>query len=382
MTERLPQTAYTDVGWFKNEQHTVFANAWIAAGIVHDFKDPGDFRTVQCGTARLVVIRDKDGELRAFHNFCRHRGAVLLDDQGGNCGGALVCPYHRWTYSLDGSLRGVPDKAECFPNLDQSANGLKPAAMGVFRDIVFVNPNPGADFETWIAPLEQREWPHDLAASDVKEAVPLFYDMKCDWKIYVENALDGYHLSYLHEKTIGGPAPGLNAWEMTGDHLIWYSTEEGIRHRLPLKIRKKYGTAGAIKSAVTPGYGGVYYLFPATLLLLTPWAFSYSTLHPVAPGRCHLSMRHWVGPGQKTDLRKYIQGYDKATNIISSDKWTKHPLESGDFQTEDMWICEKIQQGLESPAYEHGPLAKGAGGEDAICLFHDLMSRSMESQLR
>ncbi|MEM7429272.1 MAG: aromatic ring-hydroxylating dioxygenase subunit alpha [Pseudomonadota bacterium] len=377
MTERLPQSAYTDTAWFTNELRTVFANAWIPAGTVHDFRAAGDYRTVLCGTAQIMVIRDKAGNLGAFHNFCRHRGAVLLDDREGNCGSVLVCPYHRWTYALDGALRGIPDRAECFPDLDLSAHGLKPAAFGVFRDIVFVNPDPNADFATWIEPLQDKAWPHDLAASDVSEAVPLYYDMKCDWKIYVENALDGYHLSYLHEKTIGGPPPGLNAWNIFGDHLVWYATEEGIRHRLPLKIRSKYGTAGAIRSAATPGYGGVYYLFPATLLLLTPWAFSWSTLHPVAPGRCRLVMRHWIGPGQTKDLRKYIQGYDKRTNTISSDGWTVHPLESGDFQTEDMWICEMIQKGMESPAYEHGPLARGAGGEDAIALFHGLMSRAM-----
>ena len=199
MTSRPPKEAYTEDSWFEYEKKAVFGRAWTFAGTVHDFTEAGDFRVVTSGAASLAVVRDKDGDLNAVHNICRHRGAELLDGESGNCGGTMVCPYHRWTYGLDGTLRGVPNRQECFPDLDRSALGLHPSAIGTFKDLVFVNPDPQADFASWLGPLEGREWPHDLAASDVKEAVPLVYDMKCDWKVYVENALDGYHLAYLHE---------------------------------------------------------------------------------------------------------------------------------------------------------------------------------------
>jgi len=374
MTWRPPCEAYTDAAAFAAEQRSVFSSAWIAAASVHDFSETGDYRTVTCGAARLAVVRDKDGSLRAFHNHCRHRGAELLDGAAGNCGAAMVCPYHRWSYNLAGELRGVPNRAECFPDLDRGRLGLKPAALGLFKDLVFVNPDPAADFAAWIAPLAGLEWPHDLAASDVSEAVPLRYDMKCDWKVYVENALDGYHLAYLHDKTLGGPLPDGNEWRRAGDHLIWYATEDGARHRLPKFVREQSGEAGMIASAADPGYGGVYYFFPATLVVPTPYGLSVSTLHPTAAGRCRLDIRHWVGPYQETDERDYVPGYDKATDVISSEHWTQHPLQTGDFQTEDVWICEKVQRGLESPAYEHGPLSRGAGGEDALRWFHEQLA--------
>ena len=375
MTSRPPKEAYTEDSWFEYEKKAVFGRAWTFAGTVHDFTEAGDFRVVTSGAASLAVVRDKDGDLNAVHNICRHRGAELLDGESGNCGGTMVCPYHRWTYGLDGTLRGVPNRQECFPDLDRSALGLHPAAIGTFKDLVFVNPDPQADFASWLGPLEGREWPHDLAASDVKEAVPLVYDMKCDWKVYVENALDGYHLAYLHENTLGGPLPSLNEWERAGDAMIWYATEDGVRHRLPKKIRDEAGRVGVIESAATPGYGGVYFMFPNTLVVPTPYGISVSRVQPTGAGRCRMLVRHWVGPWQSKDERSYIPGFDKSSGVISSDNWTKHPLETGDFQTEDVWICEKVQRGLESPAYVHGPLSAGAVGEDSLRWFHDTWNR-------
>lgn len=371
-SRRLPKEAYTDQGWLDLEFQNLFSDAWFIIGHKDDFTEAGSYRTLTAGLAPLAVIRDNEGGYSAYHNICRHRGAVLLDGESGNAGGSLVCPYHRWTYGLDGALRGVPNRTECFPGLDRSALGLKPAAMGIFRNLVFVNQLGDSDFDQWISPLRGREWPHDLSSGDVREATPLVYDLKCNWKVFVENAIDGYHLAYLHEHTLGGPTPDQNLWEKAGQHMIWYANEDGIRHRLPAKIREN-GRTGMIASASDPGYGGVYYLFPATLIVATPYGFSISTLHPISPSRTRLTVRHWVGPWQNTDERQNIPGFDETTGVISSDNWTEHPLDTGDFQTEDIWICEKVQRGLQSPAYEHGPLSKGRGAEDPIGWFHELL---------
>ena len=211
-----------------------------------------------------------------------------------------------------------------------------------------------------------------MAADDVSEAVPLIYDLKCDWKVFVENAIDGYHLSYLHKNTLGGPKPAENVWERWGDHMVWYAKDdgEGGSYSLPIKARKEYESAWLekIQSAQEDNYGGVYFLFPATLIVPTPYGFSVSTLHAVAPGRSQLSVRHWVGPGQSVDDRKDIPGYDESTGVISSDYWEVPALETEDFQTEDVFICEKVQRGMWSPVFERGPLAKGVGAEDPLGL--------------
>ncbi|MEO1113823.1 MAG: aromatic ring-hydroxylating dioxygenase subunit alpha [Pseudomonadota bacterium] len=380
MTEflRLQPEAYFSQDRLESERASLFRDAWAFAGTNRDFKKPGDYRLVEIGASTALVVLDKTGRLNAFLNFCRHRGATLLDDAAGNTGGAIVCPYHRWTYGLDGALRGVPDMQTCFADLDRTNLGLKPAAVGVFKDLVFVNPNPQARFEDWIAPIEDKAWPHDLFAGDVKEAVPLVYDLKCNWKVFAENALDGYHLAYLHENTLGGPAPDKNVWERAGDHMVWYANEEGVRHRLPQKIRDESGSVGLIESASKPGYGGVYFLFPLTLIVPTPYGFSITSLKPYASSKTRLEIRQWVGPWQWADERGSIPGYDKKTGVISSDNWTGPALETGDFQTEDIWICEKTQRGLEMPGFEFGPLSRGPGAEDPIRWFHESLARVMD----
>ncbi|WP_305986846.1 aromatic ring-hydroxylating dioxygenase subunit alpha [Roseibium sp. MMSF_3544] len=375
---RLKPDAYFDPDWLKLEQQQLFPDTWCFAGTVKDFAAPGDYRVVDVGWSSLAVILGKDGTLAAVHNFCRHRGAALFDKASGNAGSTIVCPYHRWTYGLDGALRGLPDRQSCFADLDRANLSLKPAAIGVFREFVFVNPNAAARFEDWIAPVADKAWPHDLFASDVKEAVPLIYDVKCNWKIFAENAVDGYHLAYLHEQTLGGPTPDKNVWERAGDHMVWYANEDGIRHRLPKKIRDEAGSSGLIKSASATGYGGVYFLFPLTLVVPTPFGLSVTSMKPLAPDRTRLDVRQWVGPWQATDERKYIPGYDKTTGIISSENWTQPPLETGDFQTEDIWICEKVQRGLEMPGFEFGPLSRGPGAEDPIRWFHESLHRTMK----
>jgi len=376
-TFRLARNAYVDDAWLKREEKDLFADAWSFVGTTGICPHAGDFVTVRAGAFDIAIVRTKDGRLNAVHNHCRHRGAALFDGPSGNVGGSIVCPYHRWTYGLDGALRGVPDMQACFPGLDRSKFGLKPAALGIYREFVFVNANPAADLDAWIGPVREEAWPHDLFASDARDCVPLHYDVKCNWKVFVENALDGYHLAYLHEQTLGGPAPGENIWQRLGDHMIWHANEEGIRHRLPAKLRKEGGSIGTLKSASQPGYGGVYFLFPLTLVVPTPYGLSLTALRPLAAARTRLDVYQWVGPWQSTDDRKYVPGYDKKTGLISSDNWTQHPLETGDFQTEDVWICEKVQRGLASPAFEPGPLSKGAGAEDPITWFHDSLRRRM-----
>ncbi|MEM9630635.1 MAG: aromatic ring-hydroxylating dioxygenase subunit alpha [Pseudomonadota bacterium] len=377
---RLSREAYTDPDWLNLEVNRLFPNAWCFAGTTSDFKEAGDYKTVDIGAYPIAVLRNRDGELNAVHNICRHRGATLFDGDGGNIGKSIVCPYHRWTYGLAGELRGVPDKHTCFPDLDRAKLGLKPAGVGVFKDLVFVNPDPNASFNDWIAPVASQAWPHDLFASDVREAVPLVYEVKCNWKVFAENAIDGYHLAYLHEQTLGGPTPDKNIWEQAGDHMIWFANEEGVRHRLPKKIRDENGRTGTIKSAQQTGYGGVYFLFPLTLVVPTPYGISITALKPTSASKTRLTIRHWVGPWQSLDERKYIQGFDKKTGIISSENWTKHPLETGDFQTEDVWICEKVQQGLQSPAFELGPLSLGPGAEDPIRWFHSSILNQVQDK--
>lgn len=378
----LPRAAYTSQEWYDREQRDLFGRSWTFAGTVMDFAEPGDFRTVQAGPHSLIVVRDGDGELRGFHNICRHRGTELLEGCG-NAGRTITCPYHNWVYNLDGRLRGVPAQRDCFPDLDKKGTALFGATVGVFRNLVFVHPEaaPEEPFSAWLDALDSVAWPHDLSSDDLQESPEdVVYDMKCNWKVFFENAVDGYHLAYLHKNTLGGPDHDKNLWEVFGRHMVWWSTErDGVKHRIPQFVENAAKGTTRVKGAETPGYGGVYMLFPTTILTPNPWGFTISTLEPAAPDRTLMRVRNWAPKGwlSYTFKARDIPGYDKATGRITSDCWTKHPLETGDFQTEDVWVCEKMQRALSSPRYEVGPLAHGAGGEAAIAFFQRCVSGYM-----
>ena len=368
----LNPKAYTCPEWFEAEQK-FFSRSWHLACMEFDLPDPGDFLTVNIASHPLFVFRDKGGELRAFHNLCRHRGTELVEGRG-KLGSTIVCPYHRWTYGQDGRLRGLPNQAECFPDLDKAQLGLRPAAIGCFKEMVFVSPDPDVDFEAWIAPLSSLAWPHEISGANLTASDPFVYDIKCNWKVFVENALDGYHLAYLHENTLGGPLPGANVWDVHGDHMVWYSTERDmIKNRIPKFVEDQAKSSGTktIPGATEPGYGGVYAIFPLTLVTPSPWSLTISTIRPQSAGHTVMEARTWV-PNSWLGYKETpsdAPGYDKESGRISSDKWTTAPLETGDFQTEDIWVCEKMQRSLLSPQYSVGPLARGSGAETPVIHF-------------
>ncbi len=374
--QHLPREAYTSAEWFENEKALLFSKSWTFAGVLMDFNDPGDYRTVQAGLHSLIVLRDGDGTLRGFHNICRHRGTELLEGCG-NAGKTIMCPYHNWVYNLDGRLRGVPAQKACFPELDKQQTTLFEASVGVFHNLVFVHPDgsPEEPFETWLDDLASVPWPHDIAAPDLQENPDdIVYEMNCNWKVFSENALDGYHLAYLHKETLGGPLHDKNIWEAFGRHMVWWSTErEGVRHRIPQFVENAAKGSGlkTVKGATEPGYGGVYMLFPTTIVTPNPWGFSISTMEPIDPHTTLLRVRNWAPKGwlSYTYRAKDIPGFDAQSGRIKSSHWTKHPLDTGDFQTEDIWVCEKMQRALKSPMHRVGPLALGAGGEAALDFF-------------
>ncbi|MFT5638541.1 MAG: choline monooxygenase, partial [Paracoccaceae bacterium] len=278
----LPRAAYTQADWFAREHETTFYQGFHFAGFVTDLKEAGDLvaKTI-CGYP-MILLLDQDLALRAFHNLCRHRGTELLEGNG-NCGKTIVCPYHRWTYMLDGRLRGLPNR-DLFEEIDRSKLGLKPASTSVWKGMMFVSPDPDADFANWIAPLKECAFPHDIAAANLVRGQEFVYRIKCNWKVFFENAIDGYHLAYLHENTLGGPKPEQNEWVTHGDHMVWYSTErDGIRNRIPKFVAEQASksSAATIKGAESPGYGGVYMLYPLTIITPSPWSLTISAIEPL-----------------------------------------------------------------------------------------------------
>ena len=373
--QQLPRDAYVDRAWFERERRDLFGCCWTCAGVVQDLAKPGEYVTVSAGDYPLMVLRDGSGTLRAFHNLCRHRGTELVEGSGRLERARISCPYHRWTYDLDGSLRAVPMRARCFADLDTDAYSLRPAAIGELGGLIFVNPDPHADFVAWRADLESVLWPHRFER--MSAGLELTYEIHCNWKVFLENAIDGYHLAYLHSETLGGPRADRNVWDVHGRHLVWYSTETGRKTCLPEGIARAGGDSGQlpIEGAESGEYGGVFVLFPNTIVTATPTELIVSRLDAVTADLTHLHTRVWGRKGG--EWRRWlggenvedIPGYDPASGLLRLSGLEQHPLEIGDFHWEDVWICEKLQRSLRSPAYRCGPLAAGTGAEGPLEFF-------------
>lgn len=210
----LPNAAYVSADIFEQERSTVFFKSWAGIGFAKDIPQPGDARPILFAGQPLLAVRDGDGAVRVFQNTCRHRGMILVD-RPVRLRGAIRCPYHSWSYGLDGALKATPHVGgpgvNRHPDLDRDALGLVEFPSRVWRDVIFVNMAGGPeDFDESTAVLIDR-W-KDLDR-------PLFHggadssfslEVATNWKLAVENYCESSHLPWVH--------PGLNSYSRLEDH--------------------------------------------------------------------------------------------------------------------------------------------------------------------
>jgi Rieske 2Fe-2S family protein len=363
----LPVEAYNSDEWFRREQSKLFAHAWVFAGMAEDVPEPGSYRVVETGAASLILLRDTGGQLRAFHNTCRHRGARLLEGEG-KLGRRLTCFYHRWSYELDGRLAAVTFEEDQFAGLDKSCLGLFPAGVGTWKNLVFVNADPGAQqFEEWLGDTPERMGPHIPGQSGpfdperLVEVSKILYRVQANWKVIVENFIDGYHLPLLHPVSLGDGDFFPQRWAPSGRHIVFYRPlKPGIVHdKLPLPVVE----------GVPPTFGAAYYwLFPGVAIYET--ATSWATFHviPVSARESLVHSRARAMPealdraplpaGAAPELPRHIVSAKGPFAGIRAASWTDHPLQSNNVMLEDIYACEAVQKGLSSPAAQIGPLSR------------------------
>jgi choline monooxygenase len=197
--ETLPVWCYTSPEFFSRELEMIFKRTWAFVGREDELANPGDYLAMEMFGEPLIVLRDKQGALRAFANTCRHRGTVLLQGKG-NCR-AIRCPYHSWTYALTGELISAPGMRKTV-GFDPAENGLIPVRLETWEGFVFVNFRDEAEpLLEYLGDLPDRFEPYrfrDMLCVRRKE-----YDLACNWKIYIENAMEEYHTPTVHNKSIG-----------------------------------------------------------------------------------------------------------------------------------------------------------------------------------
>lgn len=199
--ETLPAAVYRDPAIFEKERDHVFAHSWLFIAHESQMPEPGDYVAATAASFPVIVVRGEDGNIRAFHNVCRHRAGPLAEDGNGHCERQLVCRYHGWRYALDGRLANARDFGPA-KDFDPREYGLHPVACESWRGFVFVKPAlESAPLEHAIAPLAARA--KDMPIEDFRFVRQSRHEIRCNWKTYVENYLEGYHIPLVH--------PGLNA---------------------------------------------------------------------------------------------------------------------------------------------------------------------------
>jgi carnitine monooxygenase subunit len=188
----LPPRFFYDDAVFEQEKAKIFFKSWHLVGHVNELREPGSFVTHQIFEQSVIVVAGRDGEIRAFHNVCQHRGNRLAESRRGKVS-MLTCGYHAWTYSLDGCLRGAPN-TQGVPGFNKAAHGLKPVQVAVFASFVFVNLDPAAKSIAEMASgaeAEIRRFIPDLDRLALLEEVDV--PVAANWKVIQENSIEGYH---------------------------------------------------------------------------------------------------------------------------------------------------------------------------------------------
>jgi choline monooxygenase len=328
-TYLLPPAAYYDQEWFEREQRLLFGNTWHLVASNHELAEPGDFATVDAGPDPIVVTRGLDGELRAFHNLCTHRGIELVGGTGNSRSG-LSCPYHAWSFGLDGELRSVP-QPEQFPDLDLAACALSAASVGEWGGNVYVHPDPeAAPIEEWLGGLPDAIGSYRPEL--LTEIAHFRLDAACNWKYFVENHIDVYHLWYLHSQTLSDYDHNLFQWQQLGRNWVSYEPTKGERKRRP-----HAGTAQIEHLDERDRAGiGAHKLFPNVCMASEAEFFMTYVAIPTGPESMVLDVRIRAEKG--ADVAAITAGVEG-------------------FVQEDIEACEGIQRAVRSSRFRVGPMA-------------------------
>lgn len=331
---------YQDPRWLAIEQRAVFGRSWQLVGRSSDLAAAGDHIVAEVAGVPLLVVRQDDGTLKALHNVCRHRAGPLATCNGRGAR-RLRCHYHGWTYDLTGQLRVAPEMAEA-EGFDAAAIHLPQAQVCAWQGLVFVALDADVPaFADVVAGIEQRIAPIDMrqfqfAKRDV-------YTVDCNWKVYIDNYLEGYHVPFVH--------PGLSQVIDYGEYEIeaypWYA----LQHAPMRKGADVYGAGTAF----------YYFLFPNTMLNIVDGRLQTNRVLPVGPDSCIVEFDFY-----------YAASADVQARVAADQAITR------DIQMEDAMICTHVQKGLMSGSYVPGRLSPKR--ELAVHHFQDMLRAVYASQ--
>jgi len=343
----IPAPWYVDARIAELESKTVFSKTWQMVGRADQLEKPGHFVTADVAGEPIVVVRGNDSVLRAFFNVCRHHAAAVVTEPCGQAS-ILHCPYHGWNYGLDGALKGMPE-FDGVKNFDREKNGLVPVKADIWEGFVFVNLDPQAmSLKDFLGGLVKRVAP--LGLSKLHYFDRRVYDIHCNWKVFVDNYLDGgYHVPHLHK--------GLNS---VLDYKQ-YTIENEDRYCLQSSPMVS-GTEDAATATTRKG-DRAWYFWQYPNLMINHYQ-GYMDTNLVLP----LDVDH---------CRVIFDFYFAEVDQAHSEYNQQSVAVGARVQEEDLGICEAVQQGLKSRAYRAGRLSvRREAGEH---LFHRLLAADLKA---
>jgi phenylpropionate dioxygenase-like ring-hydroxylating dioxygenase large terminal subunit len=343
----LPAWIYHDPEFFEREKQSIFRHAWQAVCHLSDIPQPGDFHTFEFLGEAVVAIRAEDGSVRAFHNVCRHRAARLLDGPRGHCGRRITCPYHGWTYTLDGRLVGVPNR-ESYSGLDTARHGLATLEHEVFLGFVFVRFAPGLpSVREMAAPYMSELTPYRM-----DELVPMgrvsLRPRAVNWKNVADNFSDGLHINVAH--------PGLTRLFGKGygiEARTWIDKMWGVMREVPSSnwSERCYQHFLPTVAHLPPERQRLWLYFklwPNVAFDIYPDQIDFMQFVPLSPTQTMIREIAYVHPDNRREMRvaRYLN-------------WRINRRVS----LEDRRLIERVQAGMASSSYSCGPL-----GDGEVCL--------------
>jgi choline monooxygenase len=365
----LPNQAYTSDVFLAHERDHVLGKSWAGLWFASDLPKKGYVKPIQFMGLPLVILRNKQDEIRVFHNVCSHRGMILVHEEM-EVQGALRCKYHSWSYNLDGELKGTPHlggigqhKAEGFNHCD---HGLKPVRSAVWMDVIFINLSGDAPaFDDYVRPLAEK-WQSFVGSTGLERMRPALngkgmqLEIRSNWKLAVENYCESYHLPWIH--------PGLNTYSRLEDHYhIMYGDDFGGQGSFAYRLSDEVGTAlprfpewpqDKLEQAE-------YVAFYPNVLLGIQADHSFAMI--VDPLACDRSMEH---------LRLYYVDDDAIDDRHAASR--NATLESWRVVFgEDVDAVEGLQRGRLSPGYKGGVFSPVM--DNPTHHFHQWVARKLQT---
>jgi choline monooxygenase len=346
MLETLPYSWYAEPEVLRREQARIFARTWQYAGHTGQLPEPGSYFTYTAGLAPIVVTRARDDELRAFVNVCRHRGFTVAQGEGRR--ETLQCPYHAWTYGLDGRLRAAP-RSDLEEGFDRDDLGLLPVQVGTWGPFVFVNPDAQAPpLEEALGPMPQHVAELGLDVDSLEFRLRSEFELEANWKICCENFLECYHCQLVHPDLSEAIDVSADGYGLETDGLV--STQ---RAPVRAEVTAHYDGRGEISQ------GQFHYLWPSTVVNILHGRpnISIGPVNPLTHMRTSRFLDYFFRPGEDQDWVDQLVEFDEQVG------------------REDRGLVEGVQRGVSSGVLANGRLLERS--ERLIAHFQSLTAAAL-----